>query len=266
MKMNAKPLSTAPPRVWSARAWFAYASKLPSHPAWLSLPAIPMNSPLLKTAVALTLLFCGLSAHAELRPFTADYSVRYQGIPATAQGSLTRSGENWTYLMTIGNLAASMNQATYFRERNGTYLPLGGSDRMEYLGQRRAIRTHYDWPNLLVRWSGDAKPSRVGPVPLRVGDLDALLLQLALVRDHEAGRSMQYRVTENARTRPATFRRAGIERFEVGGRKVDAVRYVQNGSRKTTTAWVAAGVPAPVQLSQQEDGRETVRLTMTGWR
>lgn len=225
-----------------------------------------MNRPALAALCLLISTFFVQPADAALKPFTAEYSVRYQGIPATAQASLARTGENWTYVMTIGNVAASMHQATYFRERNGTYLPLGGSDRLQYVGQRRAIRTHYDWPNLQVRWSGDAKPSRVGPVPLQAGDLDALLLQLALVRDHESGRAMQYRVTENARTRPANFRRAGTENVTVGARTVAAVRYVQTGQGKTTTAWVASGVPVPVRLSQQENGRETVRLHMTGWR
>lgn len=210
--------------------------------------------------------FVAQPVHAALNPFTAEYSVRYQGVPANAQASLTRTGKNWTYVMTIGNVAASMNQATYFREHNGMYLPLGGSDRLQYVGQRRAIRTHYDWNKLQVRWSGDAKPSRIGPVPLQAGDLDALLLQLALVRDHEGGRAMQYRVTENARTRPATFRRAGTENVTVGARTVAAVRYVQAGGGKTTTAWVASGIPVPVRLTQQENGRETVRLNMTGWR
>lgn len=225
-----------------------------------------MKSLLPLTAALLMGVLSSAPVHAALKPFNADYSVRYQGIPASAQASLTRTGDNWTYAMTIGNVAASMHQATYFRERHGTYLPLGGSDRLQYVGQRRAIRTHYDWRTLQVRWSGDAKPSRIGPVPLQAGDVDALLLQLALVRDHESGRAMQYRVTENARTRPANFRRAGTEQITVGPRTVAAVRYVQTGNGKTTTAWIASGIPVPVRLSQQESGRETVRLSMTGWR
>lgn len=222
-----------------------------------------------RQSIIFAVLLSGLAspfAHAALKPFSADYSVRYQGIPAAAQASLTRSGDNWNYVMAIGNVAASMNQATYFRERNGTYLPLGGSDRLQYVGQRRAIRTRYDWPSLQVRWSGDAKPSRSGPIPLQSGDVDALLLQLALVRDHEAGRPMQYRVIENGRARPVSFRRAGTEQVTIGARTTPAVRYVQTGDGKTTTAWIASGIPIPVRLTQQENGRETVRLTMTGWR
>lgn len=225
-----------------------------------------MTRLLIITAALLVSALASLPAQAALKPFNAEYSVRYQGVPANAQASLTRTGDNWTYVMTIGNVVASMHQATYFRERNGVYLPLGGSDKLQYLGQRRSITTRYDWHNLQVRWTGDAKPSRVGPIPLQAGDVDALLLQLALVRDHENGRAMRYRVTENARTRPTTFRRTGTEQVSIGSRTVSAVRYVQTGEGKTTTAWIAAGIPVPVRLSQQENGRETVRLNMTGWR
>src|SRR5690606_6119915 len=101
------------------------------------------------------------------------------------QASLRRQGDNWMYLMTVGNAAASMSQATVFAIRGDLFIPLGGSDRTSYLGQQRAVTTRYGWAgDRQVRWTGDVKPSRAGPVALQRGDVDGLLLQLALVRDH----------------------------------------------------------------------------------
>ncbi len=224
----------------------------------------------LPTLVALLLATLpSLPAHAtSVTPFQAEYSARYKGIPASAQASLRKQGDNWMYLMTVGNAAASMSQATVFAIRGDLFIPLGGSDRTSYLGQQRAVTTRYGWAgDRQVRWTGDVKPSRAGPVALQRGDIDGLLLQLALVRDHGQQRAnSSYRVIENGRARPGNFRRAGTEQVTVGKRAVTATRYVQSDRGKTTTVWIADGIPAPVRLTQQEDGKETVRLTMNSWR
>lgn len=227
-------------------------------------PTIPMR--LLTVATAFLALFALPAAQAALTPFTAEYTVRYHGVPATAQASLQRTGENWIYVMSIGNMVASMNQATVFRDTGRAFVLLGGSDRVQYPGNRKAVTTRYDWKAGQVRWTGDAKPSRAGPIPLHPGDVDALVMQLALVRDHSLERAMNYRVVENARARPAQFRRSGTDQLTIGSRAVTATRYTQTQGNKSTTIWVAAGVPAPVQVSQREGSRETARLTMTAWR
>jgi hypothetical protein len=206
-----------------------------------------------------------LPVHAALAPFKAEYSVRYHGIPASARSSLQRQGNNWLYVVTIGNAAATMSQATVFMERGDFYVPLGGSDRVQYPGGARAVTTRYAWQDRNVRWTGDVKPRRAGPVELQRGDMDGLLVQLALVRDHRAGRTANYRIVENGRARPAGFRRVGTAPITIGGETVNATRYVQARTGKTTTVWVAEGVPVPVRITQLEGSKETVRLTLTSW-
>lgn len=206
-----------------------------------------------------------LPVHAALAPFKAEYSVRYRGIPASAQSTLQRQGSNWLYVVTVGNAAASMSQATVFMERGDFYVPLGGSDRIHYPGGSRAVTTRYAWQDRQVRWTGDVKPKRAGPAELQRGDMDALLVQLALVRDHRAGRAANYRILENGRARPASFRRLDTAPITIGGQTVQATRYVQARSGKTTTVWVAPNVPVPVRITQQEGSRETVRMTLTSW-
>lgn len=218
--------------------------------------------------LALAGLFATLPAEAALKPFTAQYAAKYKSIPASGIMVLAPRGSQWSLAMTVENVAASMSQATFFTEsaRHGLLMPLGGSDRASYVGQRKTIPARFDWRAMQASWSGDAKPSRRGPVAIRPGDVDGLLLQLALARDVPAGKPLSYRVIENGKARPMTFRRAGTEAVTVNDRQQQATKVVSSVDGKTTTAWIVAGVPVPVRLVQAEGGSETVSLRLTSWK
>ena len=49
--------------------------------------------------------------------------------------------------------------------------------------KRKKKNATYDWGRGVATWSGDVKPDRAGPVKLQSGDLDALLVNLAIARD-----------------------------------------------------------------------------------
>lgn len=217
---------------------------------------------------ALGLLLAALSpAQAStLKPFTAQYSAKYKGIPASGVMTLAPRSQQWTLAMNVSNVAASMSQATLFTEARGLYLPLGGSDQASYLGQRKTVPARFNWRAMQATWSGDAKASRRGPVALRAGDVDGLLLQLRLAADVPAGKPLSYRVVENGKARPMSFRRAGTESITVNGRAMQATRVVQSSDGKTTTAWIVTGVPVPVRIVQTEGGSETVSLRLSSWR
>ncbi len=205
-------------------------------------------------------------AHA-LKPFTAQYAASFKGISAGGSMSLVQHGNRWTYSMGIRNAMANMSQATVFEDAAGRYRPLGGSDRSTYLMKTRSIITHYNWKGMQARGTGDVKPQRAGPVAMQPGDMDALLVNLALVRDVGFGRaSMTYRLLENGKAKPMAYRVAGREKVTVGGRALDATKVVQSAGGKQTIAWIAAGIPAPVRIVQREDGSEVFRLQLTSWR
>ncbi len=231
-----------------------------------------MSAPMKITAAMLAFGLIALAtlspAHATttLQPFTAQYQAKYKSIPASGVMTLTPRGSQWTLAMNVSNVAASMSQATLFTEARGLYMPLGGSDQASYLGQRKTIPARFDWRGMQATWSGDAKASRRGPVPIRTGDIDGLLLQLALARDVPAGKPLNYRVVENGKARPMSFRRAGTENVTVNGRSMQATKVTQSSDGKTTTAWIVAGVPVPVRIVQAEGGSETVSLRLTSWR
>lgn len=227
---------------------------------------IPM---LRNTFAALLLSAASLPTHAQaLKPFTAQYTASYQRLSANATMSLRpQDGGRWNYTLGVNNAIANLSQATVFNERAGRYVPLGGADRGSYLGKAKSVSAHYNWGTGQATWSGDVKPTRAGPVSLRAGDVDALLVNLSLVRDVAAGRtSMGYRVLENGKAKQMNYRVVKRGKQTVNGKSVDAVQVVQASGNKQTVAWVAAGVPAPLRIVQYEDGKETFRLQMVSWK
>lgn len=217
-------------------------------------------------SLAAALVVAAMPAHA-LKPFSAQYEASFKGISARGAMTLSQQGRRWTYSMGIRNSVANLSQATVFEEAAGRYRPLGGSDRSTYLMKTRSIITHYDWRTMQVRWAGDVKPQRAGPVFMQIGDMDALLVNLALVRDVGFGRTaMNYRLVENGKAKPQAYRVAGSEKITIAGRALDATKVVQSAGGKQTTVWIAAGVPAPVRILQREDGSEVFHLQLTSWR
>lgn len=203
---------------------------------------------------------------AAVQTFDARYAASYKGLNANARMTVTAArGGNWMLLLTLDHMVASLSQATVFQEQGNQYRPLGGSDKTSYASIKRSVTTHYDWSGGRVRWSGDVKPGRTGPIPLQAGDQDALLINLALARDVPAGRTAAYRMVENGRARPMNYRVLGRERVTVNGREYEATRVAQGTAAKQTLAWVVAGIPAPVKLVQRENGSDTITLRMTSW-
>lgn len=223
-----------------------------------------MNFPHWPALAALLLIGHAGEARAALHPAQADYQVTFKGV--SANGTMRLSGQGngrWSYVLSAGNAVASISQATTFVEKGNRLVPLGGSDRSDYTLKKQAVTTHYDWSAGQVRWTGDVKPSRAGPVKLQPGDMDALLVNLALARDIPAGKPATYRMVENGKARTVVYKVAGREKLALAGRTLDTVRVVQSGGNKMTVAWVAAGVPFPVRIVQREGGKETVRLQLT---
>lgn len=220
---------------------------------------------LLTVSIAPCLAFASLSAWA-LQPFSAQYEASYKGIPANGSMSLSQQGARWTYSMNISNSMATMSQATVFSDAGGKYVPLGSSDRMSYLMQRKSVVTRYDWRALQARWTGDVKPTRAGPVKMQRGDMDGLLVNLALARDVAAGKAMNYRMLENGRAKPLDYRIIGKEKLTVAGKSVIATKVANTSGDKRTTAWIASGVPVPVRIVQSEAGSEVFKLQLKSWR
>ena len=153
----------------------------------MNLKAPPL---MFRAATLIALALPSLPALA-IEPFTADYQASYMGLQANGTMSVVAQGNNrWRYSLNIRNQVANLSQNTVFDEKDGRYRPLSGSDHSLMLIKKKNVDATYDWDKREATWSGDIKPDRAGPVSLQAGDMDGLLMNLALVRDVAAGKPL----------------------------------------------------------------------------
>lgn len=219
-----------------------------------------MSSTPLRLITATALALASLPALA-VKPFNATYQASYMGMQGNGRMTLEPAGDNrWKYSLSIRNQLADLSQVTVFEEHDGRLRPLSGSDKSNVLVKKSAKQAQYDWQRGVATWSGDVKADRSGPVPLQAGDLDALLVNLALVRDHAAGKPLKYRMVDGGRVKQMHYTVAGPDTVDVDGKARAATRLVANDGDKQTIAWIVDGMPVPARIMQKEGGRESIDL------
>ncbi len=196
-----------------------------------------------------------------VKPFTADYQANYMGMQASGRMTLVAAGGNrWRYNLSISNALANLSQTTVFEEHGDQWRPLSGSDSTNVLIKKTSKVANYDWASGMASWSGDMKPDRKGPIKLQAGDMDALLINLALVRDFSAGKPLSYRMVEDGRVKQLRYTVAGKEAIEIGGKSQQATKLVSSNGDKQTIAWVVEGLPVPARILQRENGEDSIDL------
>lgn len=229
----------------------------------MNLKAPPL---MLRATTLIALALPSLPALA-IEPFTADYQASYMGLQANGTMSVVAQGNNrWRYSLNIRNQVANLSQNTVFDEKDGRYRPLSGSDHSLMLIKKKNVDATYDWDKREATWSGDIKPDRAGPVSLQAGDMDGLLMNLALVRDVAAGKPLNYRLVEDGRAKPMNYQIAGKESVTVEGKPREATKVVRGDSKRQIVAWVVPGIPVPVRIVQRENGSDTLDLTIKSLR
>lgn len=218
---------------------------------------------LMRTTALAALLMASLPALA-VQPFVADYQANVKGtIKATAQMTLAPAGgDRWNYVLSVNSPVASVRQSTVFEARGNAWRPLSGSDSTTVLLKKSQKNATYDWGKGEASWSGDVKPERAGPVKLREGDMDAMLLNLAIVRDVGDGKALNYRLVENGRARPQNYRMLGTETITVGGKARTATKVSRSSDDKQTIVWIVEGLPVPARILQTRDGNDELDLVL----
>lgn len=219
------------------------------------------------TAVLATSLLAVASAPvAAVEAFTADYQANAMGMQGNGQMSITSQGNNrWQYSLTIKNSLVDLSQKTVFEDDGGMLRPLSSSDVSRLLVKKKSVNTVFDWSKNQAVWTGDVKPERAGPVALKPGDMDALLVNLAIVRDVAAGKPLSYRMVENGSAKPMNYQVAGKEKITIGGKSRDATKVVRTSGKKEMIVWVVAGMPIPARILQREDGQDSIDLQIKSW-
>ena len=221
--------------------------------------SLSRSTPLLLGA-ALFALAASAPARA-VKPFSADYTASYMGMQGSGKMTIAPAGANrWKYSLNIRSNVAQLNQSTTFEDRNGQLRPLSGTDSSLLLIKRSNKTATYDWAKGEARWSGDVKAERAGPVKLQAGDLDALLVNLAIARDAAAGKPMSYRMVDDGRAKQLSWQVAGTETLTIGGTSKQATRVSRSDGDKQTVVWVVDGIPVPARILQRKDGRDEIDL------
>lgn len=221
----------------------------------------------LRTAAILATLALASAPALAVKPFSANYQASYMGMQGNGRMTVEPAGANrWKYTLSIRNSLADLSQTTVFEERDGVLRPLSGTDASKVLVKKANKQATYDWNRGVASWTGDVKPDRAGPVKLQAGDLDALLVNLALVRDVEAGRPLKYRMVEDGRVKQMTYTVAGKEAITIDGKPQQATKVVNTSGDKQIIAWIVDGLPVPARILQKKDGEDSIDLRVQSMR
>ena len=202
-----------------------------------------------------------------LQPFSAQYQATYMGMSANAQMQLAPAGDSrWTYSLNIRSSLGEYLRSTTFDENGGRLRPLSHNEKIGILIKRKSTQAVYDWGAHKATWSGDVKPERAGPVLLQAGDINALLVDLQLVQDVNAGKPLNYRTVDNGRAKPMQFSLGGKDTLTVAGKAREATKAIYSHEDKQIVVWVAAGVPVPLRILQREDGQDSIDLRLNSWK
>ena len=224
----------------------------------------PIKSLAGRTLLAATALLSGAAAAAgDITPFTAEYQASYMGIQGDGRMTLAAAGGNtWRYSLDIGGSMAALNQTTVFESHDGKMRPLSNSDTSSVLVKRKKKNATYDWSKGEARWTGDVKPERAGPVKLQAGDLDAMLINLAITRDAAAGKPLTYRMVDDGRVKQLHYQVSGKETISVGGKSQEATRITRTDGDKQEVVWLVDDLPVPARILRRKGGQDEMDLRL----
>ena len=226
----------------------------------------------LRTLLFGTLALASLPAWA-LEPFVATYQAYNEGkLAGAAKMQVVQTdGARWRVDLGIrgtrgfARLAGlNIEQSTVFDTHDEQYRPLSQSTVKHAVFTGKKISGVYDWQARSARWQGDVKKSRSAAIPLQDGDMSTLLVNLAVIRDAQPGKALDYHVVDNGRARDYQYAVAAqTEIVNVDDLSYDAMRVARsNGGNDETIFWVANGVPTPVRILQRENGQDTLDLRL----
>ena len=208
---------------------------------------------MLKLKKSLALVAAGLMLAAPafaVSPVDATYKASYMGMNATGKMQVASiGGGKYKTTLSVHNQLGFSSQVTVFDENGGNLRPLSSVDNSKFMGKKIDSTATYNWASGTASWDGNISQDKKGPAKMSAGDMDALLVNLAVVRDVAAGRSMNYRMLENGKSKNVTYRVVGKENINVLGKQQSATKVAGSG----VTMWVVSGIEVPVRIEKKND-------------
>ena len=106
-------------------------------------------------------------------------------------------------------------------------------------------------------------------VALQSGDMNLLLVNLAVVRDAKPGMSLDYRLVDRGRAKPIHFAVAPAQDVLTLGEdsyEALAVRRTGVSAEESLTVWVSEGVPTPVRMVLVQDDVGELDLQLSSYK
>jgi hypothetical protein len=239
---------------------------LASTPGWTQSPPVAATPAPAAAAPALP----------AMSPFIAQYQVYKDGsVLGDATMQVVRNdARRWRVDLNmhgtqglIGLAGINAEQSTVFDIAGGLYRPLAQSTLRKSVFTRKQTVGVYDWRAKQARWTGDVKETRRAPVALQPGDQSGLLINLAVIRDAEPGKALQYRFVDDGRVRDHLYNvSTDLEEVKVGELNYTAMRVTRTAGNEENTIWVVDGVPTPIRMLQREDGHDTYDLRLVEYK
>lgn len=213
------------------------------------------------------------TSSATLEPFVASYEVLRGGksLGAATMQVVPLQAARWRVDLKMrgtrgvaGLAGLNAEQSTVFDAKGGAYRPLTQATVNKTVFTQKETIGVYDWRLGSATWQGDVKKTRTGPLALQGGDMSGLLINLAVIRDAEPGKTLHYRFVDNGRVRNHEYVVAQeTESVSVAGIGYTAMRVERTGQdNEETVIWVVKGVPTPIRMLQREDGMDTYDLRL----
>lgn len=204
-------------------------------------------------------------------PFSANYTVRYDGVPFTATGTRSlRRGDDGTlrFASRIDTWFLDIDESARFRvTADGEFESLAYDYDQRGVGRDKRRILDFDHAAGVLRRRGDRERER----PLAARLYDPVSWQLALRRDlargdAAPGRELHYAITDGGDAKTYRLRVAGRETVDTPAGAMETVRVerlFEAGDERATRIWLA---PARdwllVRLEHTDEDGRTLRLAL----
>ena len=203
------------------------------------------------------LTFLPLSLAIEIKPFSANYSAKFNGMEIEASHRLEQI-ESGQYRQTLKakNIFGKINeQALFSLSDDQLLMPQEYKYERSLLGIKRAEQQVFDWPNQQLEYT---KKDQLTVLPLESGVLDIITHKLQLRSDLQSGQeNLSYPVISRGKLKQYVYKVMARQVLDtaIGPLNTVLVQRVREDKDRTTKIWLASDWDyLAVQLEQIENG------------
>ena len=221
------------------------------------------------TALSSAILLSAISSNAvAMSPFQASYQFAYNGKNlGTATRTLSKSGNNWTYVFAAKAAAiASATETSRFSFANGQIISNNFSRNSKILVHNDTMTINF---NPSTKTINTKKKDQARSFAWKAGALDELNAELQVREDLKgSGLKSSYLIADAKSLDVRQFVKKGTESVKTAFGTYNTIKVVlsHDNSSKSSTFWLAPQLDyLPVKMSH-DDGKASYNLTLTAYK